>query len=233
MTAPEMLNQLESFYEAIHPAQENSENVYAWFSFIPHPFLNVVIRLSCSDVASKVDALIEQNEPNRSMSFWVHEENRAGGLVELLKERSFGSLDIWPAMAWSVRSEPACKADIRVADRDDFYAVLSQVYQVEKAVEREYHQMMQKIPCENYILYAEGKPVSIASLFIHGRAGEIFNDATLPGRREASQEMMRFLMHRAHTLGLDWLITLSSPEGEDLYAHLGFEKVFPIEVWAR
>ena len=233
MNQLEILKQLEHFYDAIHPAYENNADVYVWFSTVPHPFLNVVIRLSSSDVIRDVDRLIACNSPYKPMSFWVHPHNRAEGLVDILKERNFISMDIWPVMTWNVKPARSSEADIRRSKGDDFYDVLSSVYQLDEEVKRGYPKLMAYSKAEYYTSYIDGMPVSTASLLIHGQIGEIFNDATLPGRREASFEMMRFLMCRSSELGLKRLITLSSPEAEELHTTLGFEKAFDIEVYAK
>jgi hypothetical protein len=45
--------------------------------------------------------------------------------------------------------------------------------------------------------------------------------------------MMRFLMKRAGELGLNRLVTLSSPEAQALYESLGFETVVLLEIFER
>ena len=107
--------EFQNFYDAIHPAQEKSKDTYAWFSSIPNAFLNVVLHLSCDAVSEKVDALIQNNIQGNPMSFWIHPENHAEGLVDILKKRNFSLLVTCPAMTWSVQSVPLCMADIRAS----------------------------------------------------------------------------------------------------------------------
>lgn len=227
------LKEFESFYDAIQPAQENSDEAFAWFSQVPDPLFNAVIHLSCDRVSEKVDDLIKKASQDRPLSFWVHSENRAEGLVDVLESRNFRSIITCPLMAWNVKSTAKTNADIRPADTEVFHEIISVVYQMDPAVKREFRKIMDDLECENYILYADGKPVSTCTLFVQGAAGGIFNDATIPERREASGEIMRFVKGRAHELGLERLIVLSSPEGEKLYADLGFENLLPIEIFAR
>lgn len=92
---------------------------------------------------------------------------------------------------------------------------------------------MEKLTCENYIIYQEGIPVGTGTLFHNGLAGGIFNDATLPNRREASVALTHFLMHRAFELNLEQLIVLSSPEGKELYSKLGLKVYFNIEIFHK
>jgi N-acetylglutamate synthase-like GNAT family acetyltransferase len=225
--------EFQNFYEAIHPAQEKSSDVYAWFSSIPNPFLNVVLHLSSGNVSEKVDALIQNNVQGNPMSFWIHPENHAEGLVDILKERNFTLLVTCPAMTWSVQSVPLSVADIRPADSEVLYSIVSTVYQSDELVKKEYLQILDGLRCENYIFYVDGKPTSTASLFVHGSVGEVFNDATLPESGVASRELMQFLMHRAKELGLERLIVLGYPEAQELYNHLGFETLFHVEIYAR
>ena len=225
--------EFQNFYEAIHPAQEKNANIYAWFSHIPHPFLNVVMHLSCDDVAGAVDRLIQKNTLNSPMTFWVHPENHAQGLVDVLKNRNFSLLVTCPAMTWSVQPVSLCKADVRPADKEILYEIVSIVYQHDEAVKKECPKLLDNLECENYVFYVNGKPTSTASLFVQGSVGEIFNDATLPEWGVASQEMMQFLMHRAYELNLERLIVLGYPEAEELYNHLGFETLFNVEIYSR
>lgn len=225
--------EFQNFYEAIHPAQEKNANVYAWFSNIPHPFLNVVMHLSCDDASGNVDALIQKNVLHNPMTFWIHPENHTEGLVDVLKNRNFSLLVTCPAMTWSVKLVPFCKADIRPANKEILYEIVSTVYQHDEAVKKECPKLLEDLDCENYIFYVNGKPMSTASLFVHGSVGEVFNDATLPEWGVASKEMMQFLMHRAYELGLERLIVLSYPEAEELYNNLGFETLFNVEIYSR
>lgn len=225
--------EFQNFYEAIHPAQAKNANVYAWFSHIPHPFLNVVIHLSCDDVPGTVDALLQKNRMHNPMTFWIHPENHADGLVDVLKNRNFSLLVTCPAMTWNVQSVPLYEADIRSANKEILYEIVSTVYQHNEAVKKECPKLLDELDCENYIFYINDKPMSTASLFVHGSVGEIFNDATLPEWGVASKEMMQFLMHRAYELNLERLIVLSYPEAEELYNQLGFETLFNVEVYSR
>ncbi len=222
-----------NFYEAIHPAQENNADAYAWFSTVPNPFLNVVIHLSTSDADARVDELIQQNSPSNPMTFWVHPENHVRGLADLLKKRNFHVLVTCPAMTWTVHPVPFCHADIRPADQEIFWEIVSTVYELNEIAKKECPKLLDKLECENYLFYSDGIPISTASLFVHGAVGEIFNDATLVEGGRAPKELMQFLMHRAHERGLERLIVLSYPEAEKSYQDLGFETLFDVEIYCR
>lgn len=225
--------QFQNFYEALHPAQEKNENAYAWFSNVPHPFLNVIIHLSSDNAAEKIDALIAQNVLNNPMTVWVHPENHAEGLVDTLQKRNFNLMVTCPAMTWKVQSMPVCEANIRPADKEIFYDIVSTAYQVDESVRRECVKLLDSLDCENYLFYVDEKPISTASVFVCGPVGEVFNDATLTEGGVTSKEMMQFLMHRAHELGLERLIVLSYPEAEEMYRELGFETLFNVEVYSN
>lgn len=223
-----ILSDFQHFYEAIHPAQENSRDVYAWFSDIPHPFLNLVLRFS-----SELYALPFLND-TRPMTLWVPPENRTDVLLASFALRGFKSLGIWPAMLWQVQPLASSgTADIRRENGATFYSILSQVYTVDEEFLKRYAQMLQPLACEHYVLYVNEQAVSVASLFIHEQMAEVFNEATLSHRREAHADMMQFLMKRAGELGLDRLVTLSSPEAQELYESLGFATVVPLEIFER
>jgi N-acetylglutamate synthase-like GNAT family acetyltransferase len=233
MNKQKTLREFENIYDAILPAQEKNEEAFVWFSQIPHPLFNAVIHLSCEDVGAKVDAIMQQAPVSNPLSFWVHPLNRAEGLVAILQNRNFTSIITCPLMAWDVKPVEGVHGHIHPEDGDVFYEIIDEVYQLDPAVKREFKKLMDTITCENYVLDVEGKPISTGTLFMQSSVGGIFNDATLPGRREAAKEMMRFLMQRSHKLGLKRLIVLSSPEAEELYADLGFENVFNIEIYSR
>src|ERR1700691_5188044 len=82
-----LIQHFESFFEAMKPAEENNEEAFAWFSGLPHPMYNSITHLSSDkqNVSKEVDRLIDKAPTNTPISFWVHPENRADGLVEVLK----------------------------------------------------------------------------------------------------------------------------------------------------
>jgi hypothetical protein len=228
------LNAFEHFYESLYPAQEKSEEAFVWFSPIPDPFFNAVLHLTSDRAVEKAEAIIRQAaDEKRPLSFWVHPENRAQGLVDALKQHGFQPMITCPLMVWDTQPIAMPKKDIRQADMDVFHDIVALVYHMEPEVDREFQRLLKDSPCENYILYEQNQPVSVCSLLVQGATGGIFNDATLPEQRDAGVQMMRFLMHRATTLGVEKLIVLSSPEGQKLYGDLGFELLFDVEIYAK
>lgn len=227
------LKQYEIFYEMIKPAKENSKEAFAWFSDIPHWLFNAIMYLSCEDTKKKVDELITKAPVGNPLSFWLHPLNQAKGLKEILHERGFGSIITCPLMSWPVSSITTKNEDIRLADLNAFFEILSRVYQLDEPTKKEFKKIMKHLESENYVIYQEGVPVGTATLLIKGASGGVFNDATLDDRREASSNMMQFLMKRSYDLGLKELIVLSSPEAEELYRNLGFKKTLDIEIYSR
>ncbi len=229
----EILRKFESFYNFIEPAIENTDEAFICYSGIPHPLFNVIMHLSCEKVEEKVDAIIENTPPEKPISFWVHPQNRAKGLTTVLIERGYSCCITCPLMAWQVMPMQKSSADIRQADMVVYNDIMAKVYQFEGAVREGFEKLMDRLKCENYVIYENNEPVGTGTLLVVGSAGGIFNDATLPERREASLEMMQFLMRRSSELGLKELIVMSSPEAQGIYGDLGFKNLFDIEVYAR
>ena len=232
-TTSDSLSHYESFYNAMEPAIENGPEAFVCYMDVPHPLFNVVMHLCCENVREKVEAILERVPNEKPISFWIHPQNRAPGLVEILQEKGWGSLITCPLFSWQVEPRADVNADIRRADMDIFHEILANVYGLDDSVKRAYEKIMEKLDLENYLIYENGVPIGTATLFVKGSIGGIFNDATIPGRREATSAMTEFLMRRSAELQLKELVLLSSPEGEELYGDLGFTKVFDIEIYSQ
>ena len=231
----EALQHFENCYDAMRPAAEKSDQAFVWFSDIPHFLFNAVMHLSCNDVSSKIDALIERAPVGNSISFWVHPENRANGLVEMLKERGFTPMIACPLMTWSVKPIAIPECDIRLANMETFDQITKTVFHFDEITMKKYSALIKNFDSENYLIFAEGQPIGTGILFPNGKVGGIFNIAILPEyqRKGYGQAMMRFLMGRAQHLHLEHLILLSSPQAKTFYRNLGFEKIFDIDIYAR
>lgn len=233
----ETLKNFENCYDAIYPAVEKNEEAFVWFSDIPHPLFNAVMHLSCKDVESKIDALIEKVPVGNPISFWVHPENRAEGMVEILKEKGFAHIITCPLMVWSVQPIAPSAWDIRSAKEEMgiFNQITNRVYQFDEITEKRYANILETLDSENYLLFVDDEPVATGLLFPTGNIGGIFNIAVLPEHQKKgyARTMMGFLMQRANELHLTQLVLLSAPETEKLYRDLGFVKVFDVEIYAR
>ena len=227
------LTRYESFYEAFAKPVEKGPEAFICYSDVPDPLFNVIMRLSCVDVREKVDSILEKAPRNQPISFWLHPQNHAPGLKPILQEKGFSPLIRCPLFTWTVKEIEVMEGDIRRADMFVFHEIVGRVYSFTEEVKTAFEKLMEKIECENYLIYEQGIPIGTATLLVKGSVGGIFNDATLPGQREASKALTEFLMCRAFELRLDELVLLSSPEGEELYADLGFNKVFDIEIYGR
>ncbi len=235
MTKFETLQEFENFYDAMLPAEEKSEEAFVWLSGIPHPFFNAVMHVAAStDVTSKVDLLLSHNRP---LSFWIHSENKATGLVDILTKRGFAPVLTYPLMTWQVQQTEQQtelpQAQIAVADWEIFHDILAVSFQLDTEVKKQYAQMLEHVEAEHYLLYLDGRAVCTGTLIVRGKMGGIFNIATLPEyqQRGCGRSMMQFLMHRAAQLELDQLILLSSPVGKRLYSSLGFTTCLDIELY--
>lgn len=227
------LTHYESFYEAFARPVEKGPEAFICYSEVPDPLFNVIMHLSCVDVREKVESILEKAPSDKPISFWLHPQNHAPGLRSILQEKGFGPLITCPLFTWKVKPTAVTEADIRKADMPAFHEIVGKVYSFTEEVKAEFEKLMEKIECENYLIYEAGAPIGTATLLVKGSVGGIFNDATLPGRREANRAMTQFLIRRSLELHLDELVLLSSPEGEELYADLGFNKVFDIEIYGR
>lgn len=232
----EILKTFENCYDAMIPAQEKSEEAFAWFSGVRYPILNAVMHLLCQgEVADKVDSLLAKAPSDLPLSFWLHPYNQAEGLIDILKERGFQYAITCPIMSWKVEPISSPSFDIRPADMEIFHRIFAIASEIDDSIKEEFANMMKKFDLENYLVYLDGKPVCTATFFVNGKTGAIFNMATLPEyqKKGCASAMTQFLMHRAYALGLKEVVLLSSPPAEKIYSRLGFQKAFDIEIYAR
>lgn len=226
MDAHAIWENFKNFYETISPISVKTEQTFAVFSDIPNPLFNAIMEVSYDNV----DALLEKAPVSNPISIWLHPYNRTEKLIQVMRERNFAPLITCPLLAWAVKPTAFTDYDIRPAEMGIFHDILADVYQFDAQTKLTFQNLMEKLTCENYIIYQEGIPVGTGTLFHNSLAGGIFNDATLPNRREASVALTQYLMQRAFELNLEQLIVLSSPEGEKLYKKLGFKNLFNIEI---
>jgi ribosomal protein S18 acetylase RimI-like enzyme len=236
MDPAEIIHHLENCYDAMVPAYEKSNRAFVWISHFPHPFFNSVMRLSCQeDVSTEVDGLIAQIPSGTPFSFWVHSQNRAEGLVEVLLERGFVSGAICPVMTWAVKQVEQPQFEVRPANMEIFHEISAVTSEFDETLKKAFEKLIGNIDCENYLVYSENKAVGAGVLFPNKKTGGIFNIATLPEYQKMGygKAMMLFLMNRALELGLEHLLLLSSPVAVKLYTDLGFEKAFDVEIFLQ
>lgn len=227
----DILQKFESCYEAMRPAQESSEEAFAWFSGLPHFFFNPVMHLCCKDAEAKIDALL-QAAPNE-VSFWVHPENRAEGMEAALEKKGFVPALKCPLMSWDVKKMDAVSGDFKRSEEGLFKEMTGTIFSMEGTLLEEFCALLHSIQSENVILFANGKPAATGILLPNGKDGGVFNVGVLPEFRGQglAKQMMRYLMGRAQEIGLSKLVLLSSPEMEKMYLALGFEKAFDVEIY--
>lgn len=237
MRSTELLQQLESCYNAIYPATINSEHAFAWFTDIPHPLFNAIMHVTGKALHEKLDTLIKETPAGHPLSVWVHPQNSASGLVDLLRERSFAIAMSCPLMGWTVT--PLCdqKCDIRSAktEMEAFIQIISTVFHLDEITREKYGNLLSRAQVENYLLFIENMPIGTGTLFLNGKTGGIFNIAIAPEHQKKgyARAMMEFLMHKAHQYNLEKIVLLSSPEAESLYLNLGFKKSHDIDIYVR
>jgi len=228
-----VLKHYESFYEAIHPAAENNDEAYAWFSDIPHPLFNAVMHLSVPNPAEKIEALIEKAPAGNPISFWVHSENRTERMVDILQEKGFAPIVTCPLMSWAVESVSMQEVDIRPAERAVFNQISSEAFHFDPVTKEKYGNLLAQLDAEKFLIFWEDVPVGTGILFASGEVGGIFNIAVLPEYygKGLAKAMTRYLMKRAKELGLKQVVLLSSPDVETLYSSLGFKKIMDIKIY--
>lgn len=236
MTKLEMLKEYENLFDAMQPAQENTEEAFACFSGLGHPILNVVMHLRTQkSVRDKVDALISQIPRGIPFSFWVHELNSASSLKEILLERGLQPLISCPLMIWQVQEITKPSHQIKPAKMELFHAILAETLHFDRTLQEGFARLLDRIPAEHYIVYLDGLPVGAGTLFPNGNIGGIFNISILPDyqKRGCGRALMQFLMNRAEELKLEKLVLLSSLEAKKLYSELGFATCLDIELFVR
>lgn len=219
------LRELEQFFHLMLPAEENSEEAFAWFTGLPHPLFNAVMHCTAAD---KVETFLAQ-VPKGLISFWMEKGNP---LRQKLEERGFQSVMSCPIMAWQVAGIAGSGHPIKAAD-EAFFSIIETVFQFDPALMAGYIRLLNQVPAENYLIYAEGKPVGTGTLIANGKTGGIFNIAVLPEyqKRGLGKGMMQFLMHRAHQLKMSEVVLQSSPPAEPLYANLGFKNCLTLDIY--
>ncbi len=235
MTKFKELQDFETIYGTLMPALENSQECFAMLSGVPHPLLNVVMHLKGPKAEEKVDALIAQFPSGLPVSFWVHDCNHAPELAGILTERGYARMITCPLMTWRV--EPVAVPDYQIkADRSELFIDMAvATLQLGEEIKEGYAKLLDCSNIENYLIYFEGKPIGNGTMLVNGKIGGLFNIGVLPEyqKRGAGRAMTQFLMHRAGELGIEKLLLISSPEAAKLYADLGFETSFDIDLYAR
>ena len=234
MDPVEIMDHLENCYDAMVPAFEKTDRSFVWISHFPHPFFNSVMRLTCQeDVGVEVDRLIAQVPPGIPFSFWVHAQNRAEGLIEVLLERNFVFGIVCPVMTWAVKPVVQPQFEVRSANMEIFHEISAVTSEFDEILKKAFEKLIGNIDCENYLVYSGDKAVGTGILFPNGQIGGIFNISTLPEyqKKGYGKAMMLFLMNRALESRLKHLVLLSSPVAAKLYSDLGFKKAFDVEIF--
>lgn len=236
MSSFETLQELENFYDMLHPAQEKNKERFVWFSGIPHPLFNAIMHFSCDEQEAKevFDTLIREAPP-LPLSFWHHSLNRSAKMTDILKETGFQPAIVCPLMSWRTQSISLSSSDIRPATMNVFHDILGKAFHFDQAVKEGFASLMNKISAENYLIYRNDQPIGTGTLMSKGKVGGIFNLAILPDHQKNGygRSLMQFLMKRSGDLGLEKLVLLSSPIAEKLYSSLGFTKELDIELYVR
>jgi ribosomal protein S18 acetylase RimI-like enzyme len=234
MRSTETLRQLENCYEALYPPQENTDETFLWFSGISHPLFNAVMHFRPEgDLEKKIDHLLQKVPSHCAYSFWVESGPQARQLIPYLENRGFSPILTCPLMRWVVKMTPPAQFDIRRTNDEIFHQIVATVNELDEITQHEYARLLDQDCCENYVIFADEKPVGTGTLVVRGYLGGIFNIATLPEyqRKGYGRIITQHLMRRAYELRMQHVVLLSSPLAEKLYADLGFEKTEDVTLY--
>lgn len=232
----QILRDFEQFYHTIHPAKENSDQAFFWYSGIRHPLFNAVMHLrQGKNAKNALDLILQEAPKDAPVSFWLHPCNDMAGLKEGLMARGFKLMIACPLMTWACRPITKNAADIRPGSGESFHETLAAAFQFDEEVKEGYAKMMEGVAGENYEIFCQNIPVGTGTLFCRGKIGALFNISVRPDwqKRGLGTSLTRFLMACAAGKGIEELHLLSSPQAEKMYGGLGFKTLFEIELFAR
>ena len=233
----EILKLKQSWFSSIAKAQEESREVFAWFSKIPDPAFNEVLCFHHREgIEAHLNALLDALPKDLPVSFWINPSDTSQKLREVLAGQRFVSEGCFAAMSWKVHPIDIPLLEICPAFSDElFHEILAGVFQYGQEIKQARFNLLAATEGERYIVYLDGKPVGTGMLLLQGNIGGLFHIGVLPEyqRKGIGTAMVQFLMHRANFLGLEKLVLHASPIGEILYRKLGFERVDEIEIYSR
>lgn len=220
------------------PALIDDERAFVWFTGLNHPAYNLITHLSChkQSVEEQLDFLVKKFPANTRHSCWVHSENQAEGLKDVLLERGYKFLVTCPVMTWQVKAVPRPIFDVRRAvDMKAFYRILTITSKYDQVLGEGVARLLSNANAEHYLGYLGDHPVGIVTLFRDGETGVVSNLATLDEyqRKGCGRALMLTLMQRAEEMGLKQLVLGTSPTAEKLYDSLGFQKRIPIQMYTK
>ncbi len=232
----QILRDFEQFYHTIHPAKENSDQAFFWYSGIKHPLFNAVMHLrQAKNAEDPIDRILQEAPKDAPVSFWLHPCNDDAGLKERLIVRGFKPMIACPLMTWACRPITKNAAEIRPGSGESFHETLAAAFQFDEAVKEGDAKMMEGASAEHHEIFCQNIPVGTGTLFCRGKIGSLFNISVRPDwqQRGLGTSLTRFLMAKAAAKGIEELHLLSSPQAEKMYGKLGFKTLFEIEMYAR
>ncbi len=232
----EVLKMRENWLSAIAEPQEQSREVFAWFSTVPHWRFNCIINFSYEDkLEEHLDALIDKAPQSVPVSVWLDPQDDNAAFIEVLKSRNFVVGGIYPSMSWDVQPIEVPDLDIRAVNVEEFHEVYAVCSSYSEELRQGAINLLKDRSGDLFLAYLDGKPVGTGTLFVHGDVGMVFHLATLPEyqRRGIGRAMMHYIMNQASKRGLKKLVLNSSSVAEKLYYSLNFQKVGEVVVYVK
>jgi len=159
-------------------------------------------------------------------------------LAQRLEAHGLACSERVPGMALDLGAAPEPSSaqptgDVRLVRRenqlDDFMDVFSLGFGLSEAATAGFAQIFRgpgREAYRRYVAYEEDRPVAVASLFLDGGVGGIYNVTTLPHlrRRGHGRDVTSAALDDARAQGAHLAVLTSSAEGHGVYRGLGFEE---------
>lgn len=230
---------------------EENPKIQFWMSFHQDPFANGVISSQYDNNQELVDAInavkkIGQ-ESHVPITWWVDPCTKPNNTAHILKENGFAFHDSFEIMVYqldksindfSVNPEIHIKRIINKNETNNWTHVLSSVYAYDVALASA---SINSIDWNDIDLnddhifagYFQNKLVSTGTLFIQDDWAELASIATISEARNkgVATALILGMLHYAQQLGLKYIVLMATSAGKNIYAKLGFKKVYELEMY--
>ena len=172
-----LIRHFENFFKAMKPALIDDKKAFVWISGLNHPLYNLITHFSLhkEDVEEWFSQIVKKIPPNTPHTAWVHPENRAEDIKNILLKHGYTFLATCPVMTWQVETTPQFSYDIRKADdMNDFYRILTVTSHYDQALGKGVADLLCNTKAEHYLGYLDDHPVGIVTLFLDGENGRGF-----------------------------------------------------------
>ncbi|GAB4225705.1 MAG: hypothetical protein Tsb0021_00870 [Chlamydiales bacterium] len=233
MDSKEVLHLYESFFNVLKTAEESSEEVFAWFTDIPHPLFNTIMHVNSEENLSYYSSKSKQ-----AISIWTHEFSPLSKLQNFFQKYAYHLTASCPLMAYNLDFDEITKVNkhIEITRDEIFYRIVATAFSFDETIKNSYKTLFEQLPeVENYLIFEDSVPVGAGSLHPKQNIGAIFNVGVLPTyqKKGYGRLLVEFLLNRARELNLIKIILQSTPIGVNLYTRLGFKKILDVDIYVK